>query len=105
MTNRNDAYFCLKYRRPLSTAANPDDASTGTRRYERKACIAEDMADAAILARNLRRGWRSVVDDWFLSFFFWKATPKVTPSLSVFVGSLEVDHQFDRTVITARRKP
>jgi hypothetical protein len=37
--------------------------------------------------------------------FFWKATPKVPPSLSVFVGSLEVDHQFDRTVITARRKP
>ena len=29
--------FCLKYKRPLSTAAMPDDARTGTLMYERTA--------------------------------------------------------------------
>lgn len=37
-------YFCLKYKRPLTTAAIPEEASKGSRRYDTKVSRAEAMA-------------------------------------------------------------
>jgi hypothetical protein len=44
MLQDQGSYFCLKYRRPLTTAAIPEEASNGSRRYDTKVSRAEAMA-------------------------------------------------------------